>query len=250
MSVAKVAAKTSWKCRDDEACLRWLEENAAGEFADLETLHALLFQMQHMWTDTRTCRDRRNEKLPVLLRELYAKLAAAPDELSRRELQRTAWHLRKKLCAEARSSLLSERVRRGQVLQRSKKLHAVKQIVLVLTQVSGELAGQASSSQDDYEQFAGKWGVGNPEERIGVLIFLLANEADGVPVLPSALTEVFSSIKRKSSLTIMVFLFLLSCSLPRSGLMLLQISCTQLWEVLQLCQTSGSEARCLVRSHR
>jgi len=45
-----------------------------------------------------------------------------------------------------------------------------------------------------------KLAVGNPEERIGVLNFVLANEADGVPVLPSALTEAFSRIKRKSKL--------------------------------------------------
>ena len=166
-SIVRTSVKTSWKCSDETGCLRWLAECAPESFTDVEAFHTFLLKMQRSWADERTCKERRDARLPPQLRILYSQIAGCTRECDRRLLQRNAWQLRKQWCQEWRDSILSENVKRARVLQRSKKLHKLEK--LVLSEASGELTGQQSTDKSQWaieicSQFANKWGSHDTEE--------------------------------------------------------------------------------------
>ena len=71
------AAKTRWKCIDTDGCVAWLRARAPEDFADISFFHALLLEAQEYWGNRQLCRDRRVERVPRQLRDLYSRAADA-----------------------------------------------------------------------------------------------------------------------------------------------------------------------------
>ena len=129
-SVLRRGTKTNWKCKNRDECLNWICNNAPDNFEDIQSLHSFLLEIQRVWADSRTCKDRREARLPDSLRSLYNTIANTTSEIERQRLQKEAWEIRRNICEDQRTVKLAETVQRGRVLQKSKKLHQVEAVVL------------------------------------------------------------------------------------------------------------------------
>jgi len=193
--------KTNWKCKDEEQCLSWIQANAPTEFVDLGSFHRFIMSMQTRWADTETCKRRHEARLPPDLRLLYAQVAEARDEQQRRHLQKIAWNKRKQWFLELGSRRLCEKVCKGRVLERSKKLFELE--AMVLSDVHPGRVGAISSSCEDWSlevesQFSKKWGVSRLQDRVNILDAVLMNDGSGISITPASLMEAFDHIKCKA----------------------------------------------------
>ena len=151
--------------------------------------------MQDEWADLDTCKQRREKWLPTHIRQLYAALAGCTDENQRRNLQRLAWNARKEWILECCSKVLTDKVRRGGVPNRSKKLFDILGVVMPSSAISHSAIEWGS---EVHRQFAGKWGCHDLQGRMNILDVVLRHEGDGFPVQCEDLMEAFRTIKRKS----------------------------------------------------
>jgi hypothetical protein len=197
------STKTTWKCKDEDQCISWVQSNAPSHFTDLESFHIFIVSMQVKWADYETCKNRHEARLPPDLRSLYAQVAEARDELQRRHLQRMAWDRRKQWFLDLAARQLCEKVARGQVIQRSKKLHDLE--AMILSDVHPGRVGHVSSYQADWKpevksQFSNKWGVNKLQDRVNILGMVLATDGGGICVTPEALMLALDRIKGKARL--------------------------------------------------
>ena len=128
--VARPRVKSNWVCSNKSACSAWLQQHTPGKVIDIDDLQTVLRKGQALFSDTRPCSDRRRTRLPLQLRDLYARLAAATDEETRHQLQRQAWLFQKKMIEDSQLLKVVSAVKRGRVLQRSKKLYEVSSLIL------------------------------------------------------------------------------------------------------------------------
>ena len=105
--------KTSWKCTDENECITWICHNAPDKFEDVRSFHSFLLRMQAEWADTRTCKERREQRLPASLRTLYNLVANANSEQERKRLQNEAWDVRRKWFLDQKAMRLNESVQRS-----------------------------------------------------------------------------------------------------------------------------------------
>ena len=108
--------KTTWKCRDEDQCISWVQANAPTQLVDLASFHSFISSMQTKWADVDTCKGRHEARLPPDLRSLYAQVGETRDELQRRHLQKIAWGRRKQWFLELGSRQLCDKVRKGRVI--------------------------------------------------------------------------------------------------------------------------------------
>ena len=179
--VKREAAKTRWKCVDDDACVEWIKTHCPASFDDLEMFHSFLLEVQRMWGDRRSCKARRVARVPDCLRDLYARIAGSTTEPERRALQQTAWNTLKKWKEECNASRVAENVRKGRVLSKAKKLHTIDALVL-----PGDLENHSVTDnlwQDPiHKQFADKWGASRHQLRLHVLDFIFQAEAHPIRI--------------------------------------------------------------------
>jgi len=153
--------KTNWKCRDEHGCMLWIRNHAPQHFDDLFDFHAFLIRLQTAWADEQTCRDRRHERIPPKIRDLYDKISNCTLEADRRRLQKVAWNLGMQWFSDHRSRILCEKVRKGGVFNKSKKLHKIESIVL--SDLHAGRSGEHSHDEQEWcaelgNQFRNKWG--------------------------------------------------------------------------------------------
>ena len=98
---------------------------------------------------------------------------------------------------ECRSKTLVEKVRRGGVPRRSKKLFEIKGVVLPSSEVS---QSPADWSAEVHRQFSGKWGCHDSQGKMNILNAVLAQEDHGLPVCDADLQQAFQVIRRRSRL--------------------------------------------------
>ena len=79
--------KTTWKCVDESACKEWIRVSAPNEFTDLDAFHGFVLETQARYADTRTCKQRRYDRLPLQIRDLYAQLASTQAVLAKAGLE-------------------------------------------------------------------------------------------------------------------------------------------------------------------
>ena len=189
--------KTRWKCRDEKACIAWIQEHAPSDFADLRDFHSFLHAVQNEWADLETCKRRRDLRLPHFIRSLYATIANSTDETLRHSLQKLAWRARCDHVKDCRTKLLRREIFRGGVPCRSKKLSVIQGVKLSSDVVSFDPSewGDAVLSQ-----FGGKWGCHDLQGRMNILDFVLAQEGNGVSFPFSALSAALDRIRRKPKL--------------------------------------------------
>ena len=64
--------KRSWHCDDDEACLAWLQGLELHAFDDALSFNNFAVESQQAWCSPSTCKERRRERMPLQLRDMYA----------------------------------------------------------------------------------------------------------------------------------------------------------------------------------
>ena len=74
--------------------------------------------MHKEFADMASCSQRRQQRLPLQLRQAYAALKDVSAEHERRSLQRVAWKLRLEWHRHGHQQVLTENVRRGGVMQK------------------------------------------------------------------------------------------------------------------------------------
>jgi len=134
---------------------------------------------------------------------MYRVMAESASEIERRATQKAAWQLRKKWCRDWRAKVLAEKVARGGVLQKSKKLHTLTGIVL--SEAHGLQAGSVSVREDDWafevqNHFAGKWDAGCADSHVSILNAILPHDGDGYQFTAEDLESAFARIKHKSKI--------------------------------------------------
>ena len=177
--VKRAPAQTRWKCIDVQKCLAWAAHACPTEFHDLDCFHNFILDLQHLWGDRRRCKAKRMDRLPMQIRDLYARARCATDEDQRLTLQKAAWAALKHWKAEVQATSTNADVQRGRVITRSKKLHKVKS--MVLSSASGELLGTVTDDHSQWavevqQQFGSKWGCLRIQDRINMLDFMLQHE--------------------------------------------------------------------------
>ena len=195
--------KTTWKCTDEDACLQWVRQNAPVEFVDLASLHDFVFRLQRVWGDDRTCKQKRADRLPQEIRDLYRQLASVASEAERSVLQKRAWNLRKQWCDQWKARHLAETLKKGGVIQRSKKLHPLQAVVL--SDVHADRSGHVSQDRTEWaaeisHQFSKKWGSRHLQRRVNILDATLPFEAVECDITGVELTNAFARIKHKARL--------------------------------------------------
>ena len=193
----RAAAKTRWKCTDDDVCKNWIASKKVPALQTLDSLHCFLAECQLQCADTRTCSERRQERLPMQLRDLYARMSSCTTEQDRHVLQRLAWERVRKLHLDRRTLAERRAVGSGRVLVKSKKLHSVKELILS--------DGSRTNQQDRWnpevlQQFGTKWGHKNLHKRSIILDYLASAENDAIDLDVETLLGACSSLRQRSKL--------------------------------------------------
>ena len=82
----------------------------------------MVHKLQNVWEDKRSCAQRRADRVPSQLRDMYAKTSRATSEFERRYWQRKAWHYLKAWRLELKTREVVCRFKRGCVITKSNKL--------------------------------------------------------------------------------------------------------------------------------
>ena len=159
-------------------------------------LHAQLLQVQSECADSRSCQQKRYDRMPQELRDVYSRLAIETDEYQIVALRAEVWKLRKEWVAHARVQTLTEKVKNGSVLHRSKKLHTISSFVV---------HGQRTVDQDVWKTelknyFDKKCGVFDFQMRCNVVDFLAKSEGMSINITIDHVAASFRRLRRKSSL--------------------------------------------------
>ena len=194
-------AKTTWKCKDESECREWISNNAPDQFDDVGCFHAFLIQLQNMWADNQTCKERRQQRMPANLRDLYSQMASTTCEHARKMLQDEAWTIRKNWCLDRKAMMLSESVRKGKVFGKSKKLHQIE--ALVIPSADPGVAGRVSRNAEEWKpeldrNFSNKWGTRRFQDRETLTEFLQQNDGRGIKIEFAQLCAAFDKIQRWS----------------------------------------------------
>ena len=167
--VKQAAAKTRWICTDTEECIEWLAQKSVLVLNTLEDFNSFLLDCQHYWADLRSCRARRHNRLPLQLRDIYARMGQCTNESNRRALQKTAWTFVTKLHQKYRDQANQAKVRRGGVINRAKKLHRIRE--MILPDKSRTTDTELWSSEVSH-RFRRKWGCNAIQRRACILDYV------------------------------------------------------------------------------
>ena len=159
--------KRKWEPVSFEVCLDRMSQVHVFEGMSATALHAQLLQVQSECADSRSCQQKRYDRMPQELRDVYSRLAIETDEYQIVALRAEVWKLRKEWVAHARVQTLTEKVKNGSVLHRSKKLHTISSFVV---------HGQRTVDQDVWKTelknyFDKKWGVFDFQMRCNVVFW-------------------------------------------------------------------------------
>ena len=203
-SILRKGIKTCWKCKDENQCLEWISRSAPDIFDDIHGFHSFIREMQSIWGDTQTCRERREQRLPDHLRNLYNLVANASTEHDRQRLRKEAWEIRREWCLQQKRLRLTEVVQKGRVFQKSKKLHRIEAFVLSSAAHPNKVE-HVSYEEDEWrlevaDHFSRKWGVQRLQERMNILDAMRENDGNRIHIDPSELHAAFTNIKRMGKL--------------------------------------------------
>ena len=175
--------KSDWKCIDDRACSEWMRANCPRKFANVQQFHTFVVDAQELYCDRRSCHLRSNEREPASVKLLRRELSITYDERARMQLQKSIWQIRKEFLADMARQRDHDKVKKGGVLYKSKKLFPI--CSMQLTVAAGKEAGCSSQDTDLQmlevkHEYQVKWGCHNLQLRSSVSDAL--NRFDGLGI--------------------------------------------------------------------
>lgn len=204
----------------------WIRDRCPQSFADLDSFHNFLLDVQHLWGDQRSCKQRRADRVPTQLRDLYSRIQATQTEDERKRLQRTAWSWLEKWLEQCNAAEATTKVKQAKVLTRSKKLHSIQALVIESEQNSVVAQQSREWYQPLETQFSQKWGCSKPQDRAN-LLQLLGSQRGIIWALALSLSRMLARFRHtRLRFTIMVSLLKSLASLPRPALALQWLSST------------------------
>lgn len=120
--------KRMWRPDSEESALEFLSRVHMSDDWDLESLHGCLLDLQNACGDHRSCRQRRAERMPAELRDLYQQVHFESNSEVAHCLRNQAWAMRKQWVTDARVRCASRRISESKVLWKPKKLHAIQSL--------------------------------------------------------------------------------------------------------------------------
>ena len=140
---------------NSEQLLCLMSEVCITHDTDVQTRLESIIAVQNQSADQLTCRERRAIRMPDELRQLYRRVSLCTNSAEAWRLRRQAWAARKQWIASCRLQAQLQRVQRGGVLWKSKKLYPIRRL-----HGNSNDAGDRSSWPAVVKSFYDtKWGV-------------------------------------------------------------------------------------------
>ena len=127
--------KTHWVCRDEDACLQWIEDqfvvvsdSQMHEYARMSVSSLKVFcrNTMNQFACNRSVADRRHARLPQHIWSLYGQIAETVSEDDRRKLQKAVFIAKKAVWTRANERHCMSQVARGKVMRKTSKLFQIK----------------------------------------------------------------------------------------------------------------------------
>ena len=198
----KPPRKTKWKCNDFQGCSEWMDSNCPPEFTTVGELHKFIAEAQTLFADTRRCSERSQAREPTHIKLLRTHLRNSTDEQTRRQMQKTLWNHRKQFLQGLAAHRDINKVVRGGVLAKSKKMHRITK--MELTSAAGNTCGISQDSEAQLREvkheYENKLGVNNLQLRQEINDILNASEGVGIGIDFEAVARARDNVKKPAKL--------------------------------------------------
>ena len=168
-----------------EVCTEWLHANAPLDIATLESFRffALLFIQENI--DKRTRRQRRDQRMPQHVKELFSKSETATSEHARRHYRSQAILFLRRHYQEQCVQQAHCRQPQGRLLQSSSHLHRITEMVLTAEASGVAACGTLSANRADWQrevsnEFGKRWAHNDYHKRSIINDYLA--RSDGAPL--------------------------------------------------------------------
>ena len=196
-------SKSRWFCRDDHEARAWSRDNfVCPDVPEIDAMYKHVKHLQCLFSDNRTCAERRRSRMPFALRCAYAQLAKTVSENQRKTLQSRAWALRKQWVARMHDFKRNRCIDKGGVLFKPKKLHSLD---VLIVHGCDDQPDQFLDDPETWEQplvsfFGKKWGCHKLQQRINCMDFVMSQENSKLDLDPTHVDVAFSRIRRQNRL--------------------------------------------------
>ena len=190
----KVRPKKTWNPDSLDTCIDALQALDLFRLKSVIALESQLHIVQSAYGCRKTCKERRQLRMPLDLRTLYARKQLTTDEEDKRNLvrliraRRTAW------IKQLRDTTAIQRISAGRILGKSKKLHSLECV---------EDDFQVSADKQECavmlaEAFSKKWGSDDAPLLKELHDILLRHDGDRVHVELQELSDAFKAIRNRN----------------------------------------------------
>ena len=121
-------ARKSWLCTSEQEVMEHLQTFTFSSTSTPEDICASLISIQALYDSDQTCEQRRADRMPFELRELYSRAAHSDNNADRQMWQKRARLRRAQWVADTRVLSRKRAVASGRVLSKSKKLHKINSL--------------------------------------------------------------------------------------------------------------------------
>jgi len=164
---------------------------------DVETA---LREICSAYADRSSCKQRRKERLPLQVRDLLRRAAAAHDEGERASLRQQSWHLLRVECDRRHACTLTGKLRGGRVVSRSKKMHYICAIRGRDDAEDRSFADVHAVRRSLLDVYSQKWACSSLHRR-SVIRDILSAQAGSVPGWSTPeLIHAFAQIRKQQRL--------------------------------------------------
>ena len=133
-----------------------------------------------------TCRERRFNRIPLQVRDMFARVQRCETEAERDELRRLAWAAKKQWFQHTKLQLTATTIRQGRTVNRNSKLFGIKSI-----RDGNKLLGGLEGAKLVCEDFQSKWKTHEANKHECINDFLCAHGGASIDVLPAECTYAF-----------------------------------------------------------
>ena len=184
-----------WRCSDWFASLAWMREHSTvvGSLFDASACNAFFLNAQETLADTRSCGERRRDRIPEHIRSVLARAALSKTEFERQNLKKTAGDMFRAHREQVKVERARYTARSGRVFEKSKKLINIEGVTLANGTVSTHVQDWISSLGRTY---SAKWGSRNLQARANILDFIAQTENSNFQISWETVVEGLECIHR------------------------------------------------------
>ena len=184
--------KTHWHCRDEEVAiqaLRNLDVPADATFAEcVANFKRFCYDIQEQHGCQMSNRERSHKRLPMQILDMYNRVQRCADESDKQILKKLAWEARKRWFESQKLKVLCSRIKKGGVVQKSKKLHVITSVHVDGIETAGQVGAQAVCAD-----FECKWACGKMSKFELINDFLISCHGPALKITPKELERVLEN---------------------------------------------------------